>query len=367
MQDTAFSQMAENWKRIIDFGPRPMGSQAVRDCAGYLKSEMDKITGNGYLDSFETAAWEVKGWNLEVRAPEKRRIESFLFLGSGANEAGFQGKVIYAGHNRVWDMYVWDRYAVIDGKGEIAAYVTVRQGGKAIPQMLFTGRSELPHFIVGEEEAQFFRHAQENQVVIGGYASASHRAAICSNVAGVLEPEKEKRILICGHYDTVYTTPGAYDNSSGAAVVLELGRRLKKENCHMAVELMLTDGEEYGLVGARHHCQTGSKVDMVLNIDGVGREPVLEVWSGPEPFEREIRRCLDKSRENFTPVYKSPPPPGSDHAPYFEQGIPVCMLTFNDQGILHSALDVYEENKLDNMKVMVRIAMEMLRHFQVFG
>lgn len=368
MQDADFSRMAENWKRIIDFGPRPMGSQAVHDCALYLREEMDKITGNGYLDSFETTAWEVEGWSLEVRAPEKRQLESFLFLGSGASPEGFEGNVVYAGHNRVWNMYVWDRYAVVDEKGEIAAYITVRQGGRAIPQMLFTGRSEVPHYIVGEEEAEFFRHAQENQVVIGGYACARHREhAQCSNVVGVLAPEKKKRILICAHYDTVYTTPGAYDNSSGAAVILELGRRLRKETCHAAVELMLTDGEEYDLVGARHHCQVNPPVDMVLNIDGVGRERILEVWSGPEPFEREIRKYLDQSQEDFLPIYKSPPPPGSDHAPYFERGIPVCMLTFNDQGILHSALDVYEENKLDNMKVMVRMALEMLRYFKVIG
>jgi hypothetical protein len=36
------------------------------------------------------------------------------------------------------------------------------------------------------------------------------------------------------------------------------------------------------------------------------------------------------------------------------------MLTFNDQGILHSPKDIYEESKLDNMAVMVRISLELL-------
>ena len=48
--------------------------------------------------------------------------------------------------------------------------------------------------------------------------------------------------MICGHYDTVYATKGAYDNSAGAAVVLELGRRLKKYRLHAEIELLLTDG-----------------------------------------------------------------------------------------------------------------------------
>lgn len=366
MQDKSFLQMAENWKQIIDFGPRPMGSLAAEQCAGYLRGEMDNITENSYLESFETEAWDVEDWDLEVCSPNGRKLESFLFLGSGAEPEGFEGGILFAGYNRIWNMYVWEKYAVVDEEGEIKAYITVRGNGKAIPQMLFTGKSTLPHFLVGQEEAEFFRTAEKNQVKVKGYARAGIRkGAVCRNVIGILHPEKKKRVLLCAHYDTVYTTPGAYDNSSGAAVILEVGRRLGKENCRTSVELMLTDGEEYNLVGARHHCEAGTPVDMVLNVDGVGRERILEVWSGPEPFERQIRTYLGQSKEDFTPVFKSPPPPGSDHAPYYEKGIPVCMLTFNDQGILHSALDVYEENKLDNMEVMVRMVMEMLRYFNV--
>ena len=103
----------------------------------------------------------------------------------------------------------------------------------------------------------------------------------------------------------------------------------------------------------------------MLNIDGVGRDSVLEVWSGPEPVERTIRQCLSKSPESFQAIYKWPPPPGSDHAPYFDKGIPVCMLTFNDQGILHSPKDIYEESKLDNMAVMVRLSLDLLEQMEI--
>ena len=97
-----------------------------------------------------------------------------------------------------------------------------------------------------------------------------------------------------------------------------------------------------------------------MNIDGVGREKVLEVWSGPEQVERKIRKILGESKEEFSPIYICPPPPGSDHAPYFDMGIPVCMLTFNDQGILHSPEDIYRESLIPNMEEMVRISMDLL-------
>lgn len=107
MQDKSFLQMAENWKQIIDFGPRPMGSLAAEQCAGYLRGEMDNITGNSYLESFETEAWDVEDWDLEVCSPNGRKLESFLFLGSGAEPEGFEGGILFAGYNRIWNMYVW--------------------------------------------------------------------------------------------------------------------------------------------------------------------------------------------------------------------------------------------------------------------
>ena len=41
------------------------------------------------------------------------------------------------------------------------------------------------------------------------------------------------------------------------------------------------------------------------------------------------------------------------------------MLTFNDQGILHSPKDVYSLDKLENMKVMVRTVMLLLEGLKI--
>lgn len=366
MYDSTYEQMKENWKKIIEFGPHPFGSAKLKACSDYLLTEMERVTEGAFRETYDVASWKVDSWNLTVTAPQKRALKSYVFLGSGASE-GFEGSIKYAGHNRIWNMYVWERYMVVDNADCILAYITVRGNGEAIPQMLFTGDSELPHFIVGEEEGEFFKTAEKQGVIIKGYAKTEKiQDGKCYNLLGHIG-KGEKKVLICAHYDTVYSTPGAYDNSAGAAVLLEIGRRLKERRKHMEIELLLTDGEEYNLVGARKQCEKSENenIAFVLNIDGVGRDEVLEVWTGPEPFERKIRTYLENSQEAFRPVYKCPPPPGSDHAPFYERGIPVCMLTFNDQGILHSPKDIYEENKLDNMAVMVRLSLGLLTWLNV--
>ena len=106
------------------------------------------------MDTDPAEAWEITGWKLEQAEPIRREIKSYVFLNSGASE-GFRGTVKYAGKNRIWNMYVWDRYMVLDEEGRICAYVTVRGGEEAIPQMLFQGKSRIPHFLVGEEERNF--------------------------------------------------------------------------------------------------------------------------------------------------------------------------------------------------------------------
>lgn len=361
--------MHDNWKHIIDFGPRTLGSKQLESCSQYLLKEMSKVSDIAFRAEYDTESWSVVDWNLEIIGSKKRKLKSYLFLGSGASEY-FEGKIIFAGHNRVWNMYVWERYAVVDKENQIQAYITVRENGDAIPQMLFMGESELPHFIVGCEEIEFFRNAIKHDTYVSGCADTSkNKNAKCYNVVGSLG-EDNRKIVICAHYDTVYNTPGAYDNSSGAAVVLEIARRINASfELNRTIEFLLTDGEEYNLVGSRKRVKqcldNNENIEMAFCVDGVGRENEMEVWSGPEPFERKIRNILEKSEETFTTLYKCPPPPGSDHEAYYHEGIPSCMLTFNDQGILHSPEDVYEESKLKNMYVMVNTMISILEEMDI--
>ncbi|MEZ6243749.1 MAG: M20/M25/M40 family metallo-hydrolase [Phycisphaerales bacterium] len=60
-------------------------------------------------------------------------------------------------------------------------------------------------------------------------------------------------ILVAAHYDAVVGSPGADDNGTGVAAVLELARVLRDEAMDKTVRLMLTTAEEVGLVGSRRY------------------------------------------------------------------------------------------------------------------
>jgi hypothetical protein len=87
-------------------------------------------------------------------------------------------------------------------------------------------------------------------------------------------PHGKKALLLCAHYDSVSTGPGAGDNASGVAVVLETlraliaGPRLDRD-----VIALFDDGEENGLLGARLFVDEhpwAKEVGVVINFDARG-------------------------------------------------------------------------------------------------
>lgn len=87
--------------------------------------------------------------------------------------------------------------------------------------------------------------------------------------------------------DFTSDAPGANDDASGVAALLELARVLSAERLDSTIVLMATTGEEQGLYGARLHAQAaraaGLDVRAVLNNDTIG-DP-----TGPRTVPGEVR------------------------------------------------------------------------------
>lgn len=96
-----------------------------------------------------------------------------------------------------------------------------------------------------------------------------------------------KAVMIVAHHDTVAASPGAGDDGMGVAIALELADALNVEPWSgRDVILLLTDGEEAGLLGAKHFSENHrwiADVGCVLNIDNRGNAgPCLLYETGPD-------------------------------------------------------------------------------------
>ncbi len=63
------------------------------------------------------------------------------------------------------------------------------------------------------------------------------------------------RFIVGAHYDTVPGSPGADDNASGVAAMLEVARGAIDMAFPVLVEFVAYDQEENGLTGSRVHCE----------------------------------------------------------------------------------------------------------------
>lgn len=95
------------------------------------------------------------------------------------------------------------------------------------------------------------------------------------NVVALLDgAEPGSAILLAAHYDSVPAGPGASDDGAGTAAVLEIARTLKSlPTPRHPVILLIDDGEEAGLLGARVFVDqhpSAREVRAVVNVDSRG-------------------------------------------------------------------------------------------------
>jgi len=103
----------------------------------------------------------------------------------------------------------------------------------------------------------------------------------CANLEVTHEGDEhaEQIILIGAHYDTVYGSPGANDNGSGVAALLELSRLIRAETTNMSVRFVAFVNEEppfffSGRQGSNIYAkairQRGDNIHLMLALETIG-------------------------------------------------------------------------------------------------
>lgn len=204
------------------------------------------------------------------------------------------------------------------------------------------------------------------------------------NVVAILPGRSPRRLYVTGHYDSVAKradgtggqdgfdwtradndAPGANDDGSGTALVLELARviALSDVDCDATLVFVAFAGEEEGLVGSTLHAARAASehwpIDAVLNNDIVGGShggdgivdtAHVRVFSeGPEDSpSRELARYVRRVASQYVPaqdvVLAARPDRfgrGGDHSPFNQEGFAAIRFTEARENYSrqHSVLD----------------------------
>jgi len=168
------------------------------------------------------------------------------------------------------------------------------------------------------------------------------------NVVGYVEGSdaklREECLVIGGHFDhnglhMGLLFPGADDNASGSAAVMEIAEAFAKlgKKPKRSVVFALFGGEEMGLQGSsyfvEHIPRPFSKVDTMFNFDMVGEGDGAGIgYSGDVP---ELKNLIEEADQHVGTLGGAYPirgvgVRGSDHAPFYQKGIP-C-VSFHSNG-----------------------------------
>lgn len=129
-------------------------------------------------------------------------------------------------------------------------------------------------FIVRQLGAIGLEPQLDTAVVTGSYEGLHYAASVINIVARLPGRDNSRAVLLMAHYDSVPTGPGASDDGSGVATLLETLRALKASHpLKNNVVAVFTDGEEEGMMGGQAFSENRSlmkQVGVALNFEARG-------------------------------------------------------------------------------------------------
>jgi len=128
------------------------------------------------------------------------------------------------------------------------------------------------------------------------------------NVVGMFGPDTGGRVVVGAHYDGAYDTPGADDNASGVAGLLELARMFGENPPPFPVELVAWTLEEPpyfatpemgSAVHAKIRAEEGADIRLVIALETIG---VFKEADGSQDYPTPLLRLYYPSRGDFIAV-----------------------------------------------------------------
>ena len=187
-----------------------------------------------------------------------------------------------------------------------------------------------------KSELEAFGFAVSKRVISVG-ASTSFNVVADRPGSGV----NRRLVIVTAHLDSVNTAggvgataPGADDNGSGAAGVLEIGRVMAARAAEHDLRLVLFGGEEQGLHGSQQYVgslsQTDrSRLDSVINMDMIAtvNTPALTVMLEGAAVSQALINDLSDAAHDYTSltVQTSLNPFASDHVPFINASLPALL------------------------------------------
>jgi aminopeptidase YwaD len=401
---------------------RESGTPGEEKAARYIKSRFQEaglspLFGDSFIQTFEfSGRLELGEDNFLVIGEDGFTVEEDFFVLSNSESTRVYSQAVYVGHGMQTDMHN-DYYGLegledkiffmefylpedLDERGTplpmdmlankietaiekgAAAIVFVNTQSWRNDPPLRLGRARetagIPIMFAQDEVLEFWQqHAQDEYVFLS--ADLRSETYTSMNVAGYWNNNAEQTVVIGGHFDHLgYGSsgsrspgsgeihPGADDNASGTAGVMEAARYLIRSDLSSNNYIFIAFGaEEKGLLGSRHFTNSDAydmeRINYMLNFDMIGR---LEdgnftlYGTGTSPLWEST---IDNNTPDGFNIRKSASGMGgSDHTSFYLKDIPVLFFFTGIHNDYHRPTDTPDKINYQGMREIISFSYDMI-------
>lgn len=344
-------------------GSRPAGSAAYDRAVAYAADQLRQWGYQPTIQSFPLQTYDDRGSQLTlVDSGTQMDADTLTYsiagqieapivaagLGQSADLAGVdvRGKIALMQRGT---LRFSEKVANAASAGAVGAIVYNDSAGRV--QGSLAGPEAIPAVTISAESGQqLVALLASGPVTVRLVVDASVEQRSGTNVVAELPGSRADAgtVVFGAHLDSVPAGPGANDDGSGSAVVLELAHELAQRSPSerpLNLRFALWGAEELGLYGSRYYVQNLSDAERHallanINLDMVG---VGQAWrfGGTDDLVQVALGAANDLGERALPL-RGPLTGASDHASFLDAGIPAVFLYRVDDPNYHTAGDVAE-------------------------
>lgn len=195
-----------------------------------------------------------------------------------------------------------------------------------------------------------YRFSVERQVFTADVPGRGRERFVNIVAVAPLRPQdaiarSDQTIVVMAHRDNLGASPGANDNASGTAALLELARNVGTASVSHTLVFLSTDGGAYGGLGAEHFARSSvyaNRTIAVINLDAIaGRGPPRIEFAGDTPRSPASPLVASAEASIVAQAQQQPERPGAgaqlidlafpfslyEQGPFIARGTPAITLT----------------------------------------
>ncbi len=336
-------------------GSRPAGGDAQERAARYIYDELSRLGYQTELQRFPITSYQDRGSSLSIAGAVGAAVPAITLQYSAAGAV--EEQVVDVGLGRPGDFRpaaVGGRIALIRrgeirfsekvdnvaAAGAIGAVIYNNQSGTFVGSLV--SASQIPVVGISDSDGEALLDRLRNGPVTAQLAvDASTETRAAANVVAT-KPGGPQTVVIGGHFDSVSAGPGANDNASGTAVMLELARVMAYRSSPFTLRFVAFDAEEIGLRGSAHMVNQLTEEERratraMVNLDMVGVGDQAR-FGGSEELTRIAFQVARRLGQTAQPIGDGGSG-GSDHASFMRVDIPALFIYRSNDPNYHSPND----------------------------